>query len=379
MAKKHEHTRKANGYTYKSYRKQVTYRGQAFRAEAKSKADWEVRFEAWKKGVDSSFLTTDPKMTVEQLAQLFVADAEASLRPKTIEERKSKLKLYILPFIGHLKLRNVTSLDIEAIYDNAENKSVSTLEHVDKVCNTMFEWAIENQYVLTQNPISKGLMKRARRIVASSRESITADDFGLGLEDIDAILMESKGESYEIVIHWQLVHGLRIGEALGMMWDDIDFSKNTIHVYREVSDIARSTVKGSKWADGSGPIITPTKTGSSRREVPLQEQTKALLEQTPPEKRQGYVYPTAKGTPVLPRNYRRTFNKLRVRLGLDTMVTHDLRKAFGSVLLSQGVDIMTVSHWMGHANPGITMKIYAKVLPEAEKWHSNTIGKALFK
>ena len=61
------------------------------------------------------------------------------------------------------------------------------------------------------------------------------------------------------------------------------------------------------------------------------------------------------------------------------MVTHDLRKAFGSVLLSQGVDIMTVSHWMGQANPGITMKIYAKVLPEAEKWHSNTIGKALFK
>ena len=64
MAKKHEHTRTANGYTYKSYRKQGTYRGQAFRAEAKSKADWEVRFEAWKKGVDSSFLTTDPKMTV---------------------------------------------------------------------------------------------------------------------------------------------------------------------------------------------------------------------------------------------------------------------------------------------------------------------------
>ncbi len=61
------------------------------------------------------------------------------------------------------------------------------------------------------------------------------------------------------------------------------------------------------------------------------------------------------------------------------MVTHDLRKAFGSVLLSQGVDIMTVSHWMGHATPAITMKIYAKVLPEAEKWHSNKIGKALFK
>jgi len=40
---------------------------------------------------------------------------------------------------------------------------------------------------------------------------------------------------------------------------------------------------------------------------------------------------------------------------------------------------MAVSHWMGHSSPAVTMKIYAKVLPEAEKWHSNTIGKALFR
>ena len=162
-----------------------------------------------------------------------------------------------------------------------------------------------------------------------------------------------------------------------MMWDDIYFSKNTIHVYWEGSDIARSTVKGSKWADGSSPNITPTKTGSSRREVPLQEQTKSLLEQTPPEKRQGQVYPMANGTPILPRNYLRTFHKLRVRLGLDTMGTHDLRKAFGSVLLPQGVDIMAVSHWMGHSTPAITMKIYAKVIEELEKEQKYDIGNAL--
>ena len=66
-------------------------------------------------------------------------------------------------------------------------------------------------------------------------------------------------------------------------------------------------------------------------------------------------------------------------MGLDSMLTHDLRKAFGSVLLTRGVDIMTVSHWMGHSSPAVTMKIYAEVLPEAEKWHSNTIGKALFR
>ena len=119
MAKRHQHKRTANGYAYDSYRRQVTYKGKKFRPEAKSAADWKAKVEAWKKEVDSSFLTTDPKMTVSQLAQLFMGDALASQRPKTIEERGSKLKLYILPVIGHLKLRSVTSGHIEVIYENA--------------------------------------------------------------------------------------------------------------------------------------------------------------------------------------------------------------------------------------------------------------------
>ncbi len=82
--------------------------------------------------------------------------------------------------------------------------------------------------------------------------------------------------------------------------------------------------------------------------------------------------------PFFPSNYRKlVFNRLRKKVGLDTMQTHDLRKAFGSVLLTEGVDIMTVSAWMGHSSPEVTMRIYAKILPEAEKRHRYTIGRAL--
>jgi integrase len=381
MRKKHRNKITVNGKGYDYYRKQATYKGQTHRFSADNKDAWEAKVEDWKRQVDSSVLTTDPKMTVNQLAELFHKDALASARPKTIEERESKLRIYILPVIGYLKLRDVTSADIEPIYENAENVSASTLEHVNKVCHRMFEFAIENEYVITRNPISKGLTKRVNRIVASSKQTTDADDFGLGLEDIDAILMESKGKPYEIIIHWQLLHGLRIEEALGMMWEDIDFVKNAIGIYRGVSDTPRSTVKGSRWAnDGVGPIITPPKTARSRRDIPLQAQTKSLLEQIPSEERQGFIYVTAEETPFYPTNYRkRVFAPFRKQLGLDTMLTHDLRKAFGSVLLLNGVDIMTVSLWMGHSSPEVTMRIYAKVLPEAEKWHSDTIGKALFR
>ena len=60
------------------------------------------------------------------------------------------------------------------------------------------------------------------------------------------------------------------------------------------------------------------------------------------------------------------------------MRPHDLRKFFGSWHIYQGkTDIMTVSKWMGHKDPSVTLKIYAKVISEIEDHHGSAIGKAL--
>ena len=143
MARKHLHKRTAKGHTYESYRKSITYKGQQFRPEAKSKADWEARVAAWKKEVDSSFLASDPKLTVNQLAEIFKNDARTTKKPKTIEMREMILRLYVLPYIGHMKLRQVRSENVEKAYDAAQGVSASILEQTHKVTNRMFNFAIE--------------------------------------------------------------------------------------------------------------------------------------------------------------------------------------------------------------------------------------------
>ena len=92
MAKKHEHTRTANGSTYKSYRKQASYRGRTFRPEAKNSTDWEAKFEDFKRLVDSDFRGSNPDMRVHELADLFNDEARANKKPKTIEVREMVLK-----------------------------------------------------------------------------------------------------------------------------------------------------------------------------------------------------------------------------------------------------------------------------------------------
>jgi len=58
--------------------------------------------------------------------------------------------------------------------------------------------------------------------------------------------------------------------------------------------------------------------------------------------------------------------------------THDLRKFFGSWHLGVNkTDIMTVSKWMGHRDPRVTLSTYAKVIEELEQEHQDAIGNAL--
>ena len=378
--KKHQHARVVNGKTYAGYRKSRTYKGKKVTITAPNSTEWEARYEARKAEIDAAHLSTNPKITVQGLSEIFLRDALNDKRPSTYSEREWIINKYILPHIGHLNLRNVKNEHVSNLYDIVRALSPSVLEHTHKVLNRMFQFAIENEICITVNPISVGLLKQVRGAVHSANND-KAIYAGLSLEDIDYILLEVRGHRHEIIFHFQILHGLRIGEALGVKWEDIDFENCWLNVNRQVSNVSKSKMQSTKWAIGNGPIITPPKTGRSRRSVPLQEATKILLEKTSVQERSNFIYCTANGNPHMVNNFRRdVFNPLRKKLGLETMQTHDLRKFFGSWLLTQdNLDIATVSKWMGHSPPAITLGVYAKVISEIENSHRYSIGRALVK
>ena len=61
-----------------------------------------------------------------------------------------------------------------------------------------------------------------------------------------------------------------------------------------------------------------------------------------------------------------------------TLTTHSLRKFFASwLLVAGGIDVITVSKWMGRSNHTDTMHIYAKTIEESKDKYSYLIGNAL--
>jgi integrase len=126
---------------------------------------------------------------------------------------------------------------------------------------------------------------------------------------------------------------MRIGEALSIRFADIDFDKGTVQIRRTL------------W---NGAVSQP-KTPSSRRTLVLPQRVLDCL---------------SSGLPISYANfYTRRWTRAIRRAGLPpTLNPHALRRGAGSLLLNEGVPVPVVSRYLGHANPGITMRVYAHVL-----------------
>ena len=379
MAKKHQYTQTNNGRTYTYYRKSLTINGKTRTITAVNAKEWAQKAEAAKKEAKDDYEVAEKNLTVNHLAEMFKKEGE-NYAPKTYQEREYILRVYIVPELGPIKVKGLKNIQIREFYDHVlgnNRQEIKKLEHVHKILNRMLNWAVENEITISRNPISKGLIKSIKQTANRSKRE-EQQELEFSYEDAVLLLKEVEGKPAEIIFQLQMLHGLRIGEALGLTWENVDLQKNTITVNQQLQDISMKLRKGTRFETDSYQIKTRAKTVRSERKVPLQAPTRKLLLCIKESNCVGTVFKSQNGYPVGYNNFRkRHFNPVVERLGLS-LKTHDLRKFFGSWHLGVNkTDIMTVSKWMGHRDPRVTLSTYAKVIEELEQEHQDAIGNAL--
>ena len=379
MVKKHNYVQTKNGRTYSYYRKSLTINGKTRTITAANAKEWTEKAEAAKKEAKDNYGVAEKNLTVKQLAEVFKKEGE-NYAPKTYQEREYVLRLYIVPELGHIKVNGLKNIHIREFYDHVlgnNRQEIKKLEHVHKILNRMLNWAVENEIAISRNPISKGLIKSIKQTANRSKRE-EQQELEFSFEDAVLLLREVKGKPAEIIFHLQMLHGLRIGEALGMTWKNIDLEHNTITVNQQLQDISMKLRKGTRFETDSYQITTVPKTVRSQRVIPLQKPTRRLLLNGPEAGRYGLVCKGVHGGGITYSNFRcRYFLPAIQALGLN-LKTHDLRKFFGSWHLGVNrTDIMTVSKWMGHRDPRVTLSTYAKVIEELEEESRDSIGTAM--
>jgi integrase len=151
--------------------------------------------------------------------------------------------------------------------------------------------------------------------------------------------------------------GLRIAEALGLVWDDVDLDGGLIHVRHTLHRV-----------DGEWQLHEP-KTEKSRRSVPLAPATVGVLKRhkvRQMEERlaagrpgsEGLVFATVRGQPIHPSNAVALLRAATDRLGLPRSTCHGLRHTVATVQLAKGVPVAQVAAWLGHSSSRVTEMVY---------------------
>jgi integrase len=164
-----------------------------------------------------------------------------------------------------------------------------------------------------------------------------------------------------------LAVGLRLGEALGLRWMDVDLERSQLHVRQALQRVA-----------GELQFVEP-KSEQSRRTIALPEvaakilkrhRTAQLEERLKAGSRwteSGLVFTSTIGTPLDDRNVRRAFTTILRGAELPTIRIHDLRHTCASLLLVQGVHPRVVMETLGHSQISLTLDTYSHVLPALQQ------------
>lgn len=149
--------------------------------------------------------------------------------------------------------------------------------------------------------------------------------------------------------------GIRIGELCALKWGDINLTSKLLN-------INKTMIRTYTREDGSKLQITPPKTRSSLRTIPLNSwimQYANLL-----QGQDDHYILTNRENHIEPNKYRLYYNKLLKKLELPHLTFHALRHTFATRCIECGCDYKSLSELLGHSNVSITMNIY--VHPQME-------------
>lgn len=166
----------------------------------------------------------------------------------------------------------------------------------------------------------------------------------------------------KLLIYITLYTGLRIGEALALRWEDVDWTNQILNVRHTVSRIwfVRDGKKCSML------VIGEPKTRSSIRIVPICSKLFSVLTESPFRKPSGFIL-THNGSFVSPRTFEYRYKRILKNGGIEQVNYHTLRHTFATRCVEADVDVKSLSEVLGHADASITLNTYVHASIELKR------------
>lgn len=301
------------------------------------------------------------KVTVEEYAVPWLANK--AIAETSREQMESRFRCHVFPHLGKLQLAQVKPSGLQAWLRGIENSlAPGTVKVIFANVSEMLNAAVDDGLILT-NPAAKTSV-RPKRGPKKEIEIWTPDEVRR--------VIEAMPEPYAAIAAVAAGCGLRQGEAFGLRRQDIHFLARRIDVVQQV-----------KLERGKLRTDVP-KHHSVRRDIPLPDFAATLLAQRierHTREDEELVFLTRERK-MLNRNYfnPKIWKPAVIRAGIDEhrrFSFHTLRHFFASATLEEGISPATVAKYLGHADPGYTLRVYGHLMPASEDRTRSTMDAVL--
>ncbi|MFP7446601.1 tyrosine-type recombinase/integrase [Bacillus infantis] len=305
------------------------------------------------------FIKSD-KITFEELSELWMANKKGEVRESTIYSYKRALGARIMPTFGKKDIKDIKAMDIHNFYMQMKDMGLSKkyISYIGTIIGSIFRKAVELE-LLRDNPVSN---VRKPKVNKQKQKSWSVEQ---ALTFLDAARVRS---DYYLAYHLAFYTGMRIGEVLGLHWEDIDMEKKKIHVSHSL------TLREGQY------VIGPVKTESSNRTIPI---TDPLIEEFKNHRKHSkntsddLVFRTKHGKIVVPYTLRYIMKKICTDLELPLIRFHDIRRTHTTILIDRGMSPKLVSERLGHSDASIALNIYTDVYDSRQEEASNLMDEIL--
>lgn len=288
--------------------------------------------------------------TVDAFFDFWIETCHKTSKANTIQAYKYRYYKNIQSVIGSMKISEVKLAHCQMIISKMidENYSNSSIMLAGAVMKGLFEYAVECD-VIMKNPYRVKLKKSVGKPKAKKEALATSEQ--------ERFLEAIQDHPYENQYRFILQTGLRIGELMGLKWEDVDFQKKTISIQRTM----RYVYGEKEWQAG-----TP-KSDAGYRTIPLTDEAVAILKNQKKKNasynvvrlnNHDYIFISEKGSHLSATIYDTALEKICRKAGLRYFSVHILRHTFATRCIEAGMKPKTLQTIMGHAQIGVTMDLY---------------------
>ena len=311
--------------------------------------------------IDSGDYLQPSKLTLAAWLDEWQKMIQPKVSLNTYETYKSRIDNHIVPGFGKkVKLADVNRLQVQKFVDSLIKHGLApkTVRSTHGVLSKALEDA-ERMELIKSNPAAKIELPRAKH-----KEVDALTD-----EEIQQFFKIADTRKYGNLLRFILLTGLRESEALGLCWDAVDFTANTITVRRQLQKhtggyILLNETKSHKprtivLSASAMAILRKLKNQQAEQRFALGDAWEGW--KTEAERKSYFCFTNENGRYITSDGLYACLKRIADKMGKPALTVHDLRHAYATLCLQNGDDLKTVSANLGHSTIAITADIYASV------------------